>query len=211
MSFEEFGNLALPEEFRRRAAALVESAVRSLETQLFDQVSSMVHDSQKAIAAKYQQSQTTSFQDYNILQDLTSFASPLPSGSGDLFSKNPALQTTTESGINNLGECRSEPSCQFDFDSIPDLWSLPNATHQSTNGPYSSDSGFATNLSCSCIGICACRTVINRQSSTPSQSGQIVEGSSLTKDSNVMSLLQSMTRSILALEKRLQVAESLTR
>lgn len=210
ISLEEFSSFALPEEFRRRATALVASAVRPLETKLLDQVSSMAQDSQRAITAKYQQLRSTSFQDYNMVQGLTIPSSPLQSGFGDLFSTMPALQTTTESGINNLVDCGMEQSDQVDFDSFLDLWGAPNAIHQLASGPCPSDSGFASNLSCSCIGTCTCHTVMDRQSSTPSQSGQIAEASSLTKDSKIISLLQSMTRSILALEKRLQVAETPT-
>jgi hypothetical protein len=208
-SFEEFCNARLEEEFRRQAGALVSRTVRPLETQLLDQVSNIVYDSQKAITANYPELQNRSFQDYNISQDRNTPFPALQSGMEDIFLATRDHQATTESGVNDLADYQTEPLGQVDIDSLLGFEVPSNTTQQLTNGVCTSDSMLASNSACSSIGICTCHSVIDGQPNTP-QSSQIAESTCLTKDPSLASVLQSMTKSLLALEKRLQAIESPT-
>ena len=55
MTLEEFGDLELPKEFRKRAVALIAEAIKPLQDQLAKQVSSIVDVSQEAINSRYLQ------------------------------------------------------------------------------------------------------------------------------------------------------------
>jgi hypothetical protein len=206
ISLEAFGNFALPREFHRRAAAIVNNTIRPLEMELFDQVPSIIQDSQKTVTEQYQQLLDTSSSDFTMTEDL--FVPTDSSGAGVSLPFS-GMQNTAESNSNNLmGDQWTLPE-PFDFDPFLDLWTPPHKNHPVANGDRSTDSGFSSSLSCLCIGACVCHTITDCQSRTP-QLSQPRENPSQTKDSQqILSFLQSIKGSISALEKRLQVPESL--
>jgi hypothetical protein len=204
ISLEEFGNIALPQEFRERAAALVNDTMRPLEMQLFDQVPNIIQDSQEVITEKYQQLLNT---DFSMTHDLF-ITSSSSSGAGDSLPTISGAQNTKES-TNNLLNGHWTLSDTFGPDPFADLWISPNANQQLANGHRSPDSGFISSVSCSCIGVCICQGMTDRQPRTPqfSRPGENPSQTKVSKD--ILSFLQSIKGSISAIEKSLQVPDSM--
>jgi hypothetical protein len=204
ISLGEIGDMAVLERFQQQATTWVNNAIKPLETRLLDQLTSLIRGSQDTISSKSQEPQETHFQRHTDLDSsMNSFSTSAKSR--DNLSATPTNQNTTDSNMGGLNDFPLDQSSQFDLDSFINTWdSSLSATNPMITGPSSFDSPFGRNLSCSCVGTCTCR-MTDHQASTPFRTDQIGEGVSLTKDPDVMNLLRNMSRSIQALEKRLQV------
>ncbi|KAG4441018.1 hypothetical protein IFR05_003473 [Cadophora sp. M221] len=122
ITLDQFSSLALPEEFRRRAVSLIAEAVRPLQDQLAKQVSSLVHDSQEAINAKYQQMiQTSSLFNANPMDDP---AEPyLNQVVGlDSFPVVPELYMTTEHNHMEINDYQLTSACDNTLDLSLESW-----------------------------------------------------------------------------------------
>jgi len=207
-SLDGIGNLAVLEEFKQRATSLVAIAIKPLEARLLDQVSSLIRDSQEAISAKSKGVQNESLQgDISVENRMSS--SSTTAKCGDILLTTPT-QELTESGLGGQMDFQLDQSGQLDFDSLFNNWdSSPNVTNQTTIGRPAFEFPLGSNPLCSCMGACTCQMLLDRHSSTPSQTGYSTEALPFNKAADVMNLLQNMSKSIQALEKRLQCNQDL--
>ncbi|KAH6719725.1 hypothetical protein BKA61DRAFT_707599 [Leptodontidium sp. MPI-SDFR-AT-0119] len=212
ITLEEFGSLELPEEFRRRAVSLIAEAVRPLQDQLAKQVSSIVHDSQEAINARYQQMiKTSSLFNATPMDDP---AKPYRNQTAELesFPVVPELYMTTEHNYMEINDYQLTSACDNAFDLSLDSWTslgqdeVPKLMYEASYSPL----GFPSNLSCLCkCTPCICQPTKGSQLDTRESSKSSDDASgSLETGPNIMSLLQGMQRSIETLEKKLSAVQS---
>ena len=185
---------------------LVNDTMRPLEMDLFNQIPSIIQDSQETVSQRYQQLLETSSSDLNPMQGC--FITP-SSNIGDSFRTIPGIQNTAESNTSNFMYGQWTQPGPFGLDRFQDLWAPLEGSNRVTNGHNSPDSGFNSSLSCSCIGGCTCPAVTDRQPRTP-QLNQARETPCPPSESNIMAFLQTIKGSISALERSLHVRSSTT-
>jgi hypothetical protein len=170
------GYMALPEELRRRISTQVASTVQAFETQLFEQVSSIACESEEYMASNHPQFQNSNFDDFFTMTDLQTI-SPNPAyGMQDM--RSPSADPA--SAMRDLFS--SVPLDQSEFGFLPSIWDSLNEEHPPTaNPPITPSPSHSGGL----------RTE-NMLSSTPS------------KDTDVMSLFESLKKNFQELEKRIQ-------
>ena len=204
LSLEDFSSIALPAEFEKRATAAVVASVKPLETQLFEQFPSMIQESQDTITTRYQQLQDDSFLDMDLTHVNPTPFSSLADGT-DFFSTTADIEAF--SNMDALNMISNEFQAPYHSNSDPSFarWDPQAATYQAADRSTSSEVGFPTNLSGTCIDFCTYQIPQNNQLRTPSPSTHMTAGlSSPDKDSKIMDMLQSMNKSILALERKLE-------
>jgi hypothetical protein len=212
-TFESYGTQAttplerqyaasLSDEFRSRAMTLVADAIRPLETQLSHHVSTLMEDSRRAISMQYLPLNGPSPGTYNMSGSSPDMSSSLLSSPQSLnFSQDveaPSQITVPRSGR----EHPPFPQWDFDFEAFLEPDGISNTLPQNSTRTTSPDSGFASNRSCSCNGICNCQELFEHRlpaavSSTPSH--DIV---SLTNES-IINLLQNLSRDVSELKQNL--------
>jgi hypothetical protein len=200
MVVDECGNLAILDEYTRRPAAVVASAIEPLEIKLLDQVSSLIHDSREAVSTKSQQVQSSSFHDYATGQKQMN-ASFDATGCGAPFSAIPTIQTSTDADMNYFMDFQLEGLDQPNINSLLGFPAPPDGRHQSTTSHSCLHSGFTGNSSCFCEATCVCQLEVGHHSSTPSPLNQSIDAPTSTKDTDIM----KMMKRIQALEKKLDI------
>ncbi|KAH7360815.1 hypothetical protein BKA65DRAFT_547526 [Rhexocercosporidium sp. MPI-PUGE-AT-0058] len=210
ITLEEFGNLALPEEFRRRAVSLIAEAVRPLQDQLAKQVSGIVLDSQEAINVRYQQMlQTPGLFNVNPMDNL-----PNACGSQQVIPTVPELFMTTEYNHMDVNDYQLTSVCNNTFDLSMDPWTSLNQDEvpQPMYGASYSPFQFPSDVRCSCkFTPCICQPCKGSQVDTRESSSTEETLGSHDTERNIMSLLQDMQRSIATMEKKLSAVGSNTR
>lgn len=181
-SFDEIGCMALPEDYRRRISTQVKSTVQAFETQLFEQVSSIARESGEHMAANRPEFQDANYPDFFVMTDLQSTLADPAYGMQDVYSPSGDRTPRMQDSFSSI------PSDQFDFGFLPHFWNSPNEKHPPTTNPPITPS--------------------------PSHSGgppaENILPSTLSKDTDVMKLLETIRKNMLALEKRIQGSDSLT-
>lgn len=200
LTLEEFSSLALPDEFSRRANTLISNAIRPIEAQFSNQVPTLIRESENAIDARYQQLQNSAFEDHNFMQDTAGAAKnsfTAFTGLEDPLSWFTGTQDARELGLNE--------GCDFEADFVTSPnFDRPNVSDTLGSRHRSSDSGMRNSVSCSCVGVCGCL----RASSSSMGSDQSAGTSRLASDDRIFRLLESLTRSNVAIEKRLLEMEN---
>lgn len=114
----------------------------------------------------------------------------------------------TQQGGRSWMENIANPTTDFDMNTVFDSWVTPSeGSRGSTGQSLCPSSGSSSSRPCSCVGKHNCTTSTDRQIAA---SMPVPTVAPPTADSAVMDLLQSMTRSILALEKRLEAKDHAT-
>ncbi|KAL2074662.1 hypothetical protein VTL71DRAFT_8441 [Oculimacula yallundae] len=209
LSLKDFSSLALPEEFSRRAEILIADAVTSLQGQLAQQVSSIVHDSQETINAKYQQmTQISRSFDFYSNDNPVKLWNPQEATLDES-----GLCLTTEDLLTGMNEHQPTPMSDDTFELSLDSWvtlgrdELPQLPY----GTTPSESINHKNFSCYCKGnTCYCQPTKVSHKAMPRESSTSTVDSlgSIDSSSDIMCLLQGMQRSIATLEKKLSAAET---
>jgi len=215
VTLEEFGDLELPKEFRKRAVGLIAEAIKPLQDQLAKQVSSIVDVSQEAINARYLQ-----MIQHPVSYNSVSMRNPLKDSifarsATDQFSSAPHLYPKTEFHCTSKNDYDFIPDLDENFDLSTEPWTLLNEDDMACLAHQASsfDPGAPVDLGCICNGSsCACKPAKGSQlptlpGSTRSNSAEGALGNSGT-DPNIMDLLQNMQRSIAKLEEKLSSVKS---
>ncbi|RFU30294.1 hypothetical protein B7463_g6041, partial [Scytalidium lignicola] len=191
---DELRSAALQEEIKRRATALISSAIEPLQAQLLDEALNMIQDSQKAVADEFKNSGSASFISCDIGQEsLYSLGNLSPPRDSTLS----AITSDWDNQIVDLLKSTEYSS----LDWFANFWDPSMPIGLSTSDI--SSTRLSNGSSCSCVGSCICFTVASQQPRTPPLS-QIADSASSSQDSSVLNLLQSLTRSVLALEERMK-------
>jgi hypothetical protein len=193
--------VAFQEGFRRRATALVADTVSPLEIHLSDHVTRLARESEEAMSNGFQRSRNNALPDYTM-EISPSIPTTISSYTSDFFSRS---QIDLESSWMDW----THPSTNADFDALIGITNnirgeAGNALQPSVHSS-SSVLGHSSNDSCSCIGECNCQTRSRSQMGLSGTQPQPQMDISLPKDEVIMNILQSLSRSMLALEKRLDV------
>jgi len=175
--------------------------VKPIEEKLLEQFPIMLQQSPEATASKFhQQQQSLSFSDLDLDTFQPNSVSSLASGE-DLFSTltNGAWENMNSVDLTNE---RFNASCDIDLNSGHAYWDSTTSVQAMTT---TSEAAFGDKSACTCSDFCACPVPQNIQLQSPAPSaGMIVSLESLDNDSKIMSMLQSMNKSILTLQRRLE-------
>jgi hypothetical protein len=180
----------------------IASTVRPLETQLFAQLPSIVHDAEMAIDARYQRPGGISH-DSSRTQDLAGF-SPV-SRQEDALPRLPANRNSTESKTTNSTDYQLDFSDYSGLDLTLDMLNTSTIPHVTSKLLESSDAEYSTSVPCLlCMSnVCICPRNVHRFGSPPA----IAEVSPRSDVKSMMSMMQNMYGAIQSLDKRLQAAE----
>lgn len=182
--------------------ALLADAMRPLETRLSHHVSTMMEDSRRAISMQYLPLNGQSPGNYSMNGSSPNIPGPLLSSPQPLT----FLQDVEPSAqITAAGSGREHPTfsqIDFDFDSFLEPDGMSNELPQRSVGTTSPDSGFASNPSCSCNGICHCQEIFERRLPTTVPSTPSHGIASLTNES-IINLLQNLSRDVSELKQNL--------
>jgi hypothetical protein len=182
--------------------ALVADAMRPLETQLSNHVSTLMEDSRRAISMRNLPLNWQSPGNYSMNGSSPNISSSMLSSPQSLtFSQD----VEPSSQITAVGSGREHPNfsqIDFDFDSFLEPDGMSNALPQRSIGTTSPDSGFASNPSCSCNGICHCQDIFEHRLPTDVQSTPSHGIASLTNES-ILNILQNLSRDVSELKQNL--------
>jgi hypothetical protein len=175
--------------------------VQPLEINLSENVNSLFQDPQEAIFGRFQEIQGVTLTQPSM--NLTSTAVMTE----NLLVGDLETQRQLE-GNQSWAENPSYLMNDFDIDAMLQPWTALSEGSRASVGSSSRLSlGSTASLSCSCTAEHNCQAATSNQSNIPRQPDQpetFPAAPSLASNDAVMTLLQSMTRSILALEKRLE-------
>jgi hypothetical protein len=199
---EGFRSRAIQEEVGRRAAMEIASTVRPLETQLFAQLPSIVHDAEIAINARYQRPGDISH-DSSRMQGLLGY-SPI-SRQEDALPRLPTNHNSMESRTANSTEYQLDFS---DYSGLEFTLNMPNMSttpHGTSNLLESSDAEYSTTVPCLlCMSnVCVCPRNVRRSGSPPG----IAECSPRSDMKSMMSMMQNVYGALQSLEERLKAAD----
>jgi hypothetical protein len=182
-SATEYINFAFPEEFERRVTALVTDTIRPLELNLSETANNLAQDCRDTIFGQYK--------------------AVMPEFGASIEDFEPQIsQQENRLWMRNIGD----PTTDFDMNAAFDPWTSPNeGPRGSTGQSLRPSSGSSSSRPCSCVGEHRCTISTDKQTAVPQPPTSITP---LGADGAVMDLLQSMTRSILALEKRLEARDN---
>lgn len=180
----------------------IASTVRPLETQLFAQLPSIVHDAEMAINTGYQRAGGISH-DSSRTQDLVG-CSPI-SRQEDALPRLPANCNSMESRTANSTDYQLDFSDYSALDFTLDMLNTPTTQHATSNILESSDAEYSTSVPCLlCMNnVCICPRNVRRSGSPPG----IAELSPRSDVKSMMSMMQNMYGAIQSLDRRLKAAE----
>jgi hypothetical protein len=180
----------------------IASTIRPLETQLFSQLPSIVHDAEMVINARYQQPGDISH-DSSRTQDLVG-CSPI-SRQEDALPRLPANRNSMESRTANSTDYQLDFSDYSGLEFTLDMLNTSTTPHVTPNLLESSDAENSTSVPCLlCMSnVCICPRNVRRSSSPPG----VAEVSSRSDVRRMMSMIQNVYGAIQSLDRRLQAAE----
>lgn len=192
--------MALHEEFRRRATALIESTINSHEIQLSDHVTRLAHGSEEALSNITQRVQNTGPPDHRA-ENPISIPAPFQSS----FPDDCASRSQVNLEDNWMDWTLPSSNSNFDafLDSAVNVHYEAGDIFQCSGDSSSSSLGRLSTDSCSCTGEYNYQTTPPHQMGLSATPAQPQTDTSLPKDEVIMNILLSLSRSMLTLEERL--------
>jgi hypothetical protein len=173
---------------------------------LFEQFPEILSQSHQATQATYQQLLQNSSGGHVNFDHAHATTISIQANGTDLFStisNNDACES-----IEGMDMTNEQFLASYTTDINP-LLAHWGSTTTSQGIPSNSEGAFRAKSACTCINFCTCPVPRNNQLQSPAPSTDLaVISESLDKDSKLMGILQSMNKSIIALERKLESRNS---
>jgi hypothetical protein len=167
---------------------------------LSDHVTRLARESEEAVSSKFQRINNSGQPDHRM-ENLRAVPTTFQSS----FAEDCVAQPQTSVEDNWMDW--TFPSSNSDFDAF--IESAVNVDSEASDvltrsvDSASSGSGLFSNHSCFCIGECNCQTTRPPRTALSTTQAPPQTDTTMAKDEAIMTILQSLSRSMLALEKRL--------